>query len=86
MKNVRIIPPKPKEHKKLRVAAYCRVSTSGPEQMRSLVIHPTTSKCEKVLPKLREGTSQYTLMVRRMKALQIAAALITRKLEGKCDA
>ena len=49
-------------------------------------IHPTTSKCEKVLPKLREGTSQYTLMVRRVKALQIAAALITRELEGRCDA
>lgn len=38
MKNVRIIPPKPKENKKLRVAAYCRVSTSGPEQLRSLDI------------------------------------------------
>lgn len=38
MKNVRIIPAKPKEDKKLKVAAYCRVSTSGPEQMRSLEI------------------------------------------------
>nr|WP_088188068.1 recombinase family protein [Desulfosporosinus sp. FKA] len=38
MKNVRIIPPKPKENRKLRVAAYCRVSTSGPEQLRSLEI------------------------------------------------
>jgi site-specific DNA recombinase len=38
MKNVRIIPIKPKENKKLRVAAYCRVSTSGPEQLRSLEI------------------------------------------------
>ncbi|MGE4273707.1 MAG: recombinase family protein [Desulfitobacterium sp.] len=38
MKNVRIISPKPKENKKHRVAAYCRVSTSGPEQMRSLEI------------------------------------------------
>jgi hypothetical protein len=38
MKNVRIIPSKPKENKTLRVAAYCRVSTSGPEQMRSLEI------------------------------------------------
>jgi len=42
MKNVRIIPPKPKENKKLRVAAYCRVSTSGPEQMRSLEIQINT--------------------------------------------
>ncbi|WP_024832083.1 hypothetical protein [Ruminiclostridium josui] len=35
-KNVRLIPAKPKENKKLRVAAYCRVSTSRPAQMRSL--------------------------------------------------
>ena len=42
MKNVRIIPAKPKENKKLRVAAYCRVSTSGPEQMRSLEIQIKT--------------------------------------------
>ena len=38
MKNVRIIPPKPKENKKLKVAAYCRVSTSRREQLRSLDI------------------------------------------------
>ena len=42
MKNVRIIPPKPKENKKLRVAAYCRVSTSGPEQLRSIEIQIKT--------------------------------------------
>jgi site-specific DNA recombinase len=44
MKNVRIIPPKPKENKKLRVAAYCRVSTSGPKQMRSLEIQISAYK------------------------------------------
>lgn len=42
MKNVRVIPPKPKENKKLRVAAYCRVSTSGPEQLHSLEIQIKT--------------------------------------------
>ena len=42
MKNVRIIPPKPKENKKLRVAAYCRVSTFRPEQLRSLEIQIKT--------------------------------------------
>ena len=42
MKNVRIIPIKPKENKRLRVAAYCRVSTSGPEQLRSLEIQIKT--------------------------------------------
>ena len=42
MKNVRIIPPKPKEKKKLRVAAYCRISTSSPEQMCSLEIQIKT--------------------------------------------
>ena len=42
MKEVRIIPPVPKEYKKLKVAAYCRVSTSGPAQLRSLEIQITT--------------------------------------------
>lgn len=42
MKNVRIIPATPKENKKLKVAAYCRVSTSGPEQLLSLEIQIKT--------------------------------------------
>lgn len=46
-------------------------------------IDSTISKCEKVQPKLKEGTSQHTLLVRRIKALQIAASLIRRELEGK---
>ncbi len=36
MKKIWIIPPVPKENKKIRVAAYCRVSTFGPAQLRSL--------------------------------------------------
>lgn len=44
MKNVWIIPAIPKENKKLRVAAYCRVSTSGPEQLRSLEIQISAYK------------------------------------------
>lgn len=36
MKKVRIIPPIPREHKKLKVAAYCRGSIFRPAQMRSL--------------------------------------------------
>lgn len=42
MKNVRIIPTIPKGNKMLKVAAYCRVSTSGPEQLRSLEIQIKT--------------------------------------------
>ncbi len=42
MKNVSIIPAIPKKNKKLRAAAYCRVSTSGPEQLRSLEIQVKT--------------------------------------------
>jgi len=42
MKNIRIIPATPKENKKIRVAAYCRVSTSGSEQLRSLEIQIKT--------------------------------------------
>mgnify|MGYP007088019977 CR=1 FL=1 len=44
-------------------------------------IASTISKCEKVLPKLKQGTSQHTLLIRRIKALHIALTLITRKLE-----
>lgn len=42
MKNVRIIPAKPKEYKKLRVAAYCRVSTFRPSQLSSLELQIKT--------------------------------------------
>jgi hypothetical protein len=43
-------------------------------------ITSTISKCEKVRPKLRPGTSQHTLLVRRIKAFQVASALIKREL------
>lgn len=36
MKKIIVIPPKPSEPKKLKVAAYCRVSTLSPTQRRSL--------------------------------------------------
>jgi len=45
-------------------------------------IDSTIRKCEKVQPKLKQGTSQHTLLVRRIKALRIAAALITRELSS----
>lgn len=44
-------------------------------------INSTVSKCEKILPKLKQGTSQHTLLVRRIKALQIAQSLITKELQ-----
>ena len=44
-------------------------------------IASTISKCEKVQPKLKQGTSQYTLLERRIKALNISAELIKRELE-----
>jgi len=43
-------------------------------------IESTISKCEKVQPKLKQGTSQYTLLIRRIQALNIASALIKREL------
>jgi len=49
------------------------------EALRSIV--STVGKCEKVQPKLKTGTSQHTLLVRRIKAFQIAVALITQELE-----
>jgi len=33
-------------------------------------IDSTISKCEKVQPKLKPGTSQHTLLIRRIKAFQ----------------
>ena len=43
-------------------------------------IASTIGKCEKVQPKLKQGTAQYTLLERRIKALYIASALIKREL------
>lgn len=37
-------------------------------------------KCEKTLPKLREGSSQATLLKNRIKALRISSALIAQAL------
>ena len=40
----------------------------------------TLAKCEKIAPRLRPGTAQHTLLTRRIRALQIANALIEREL------
>jgi hypothetical protein len=45
-------------------------------------IASTISKCEKVQPKLKPGTSQHTLLTRRIKALQVASTLIQRELSS----
>ena len=49
-------------------------------------INSTISKCEKAQIKLREGTPQYTLTERRIKAFCIAVELIERELEGMDNA
>jgi hypothetical protein len=46
-------------------------------------IESTISKCEKVLPKLKQGISQHTLLVRRIKAFQIASSLVSKELQAK---
>jgi hypothetical protein len=50
------------------------------EALRAIV--STISKCEKVEPKLKQGNSQLTILIRRIKAFQIAAKLIERELEN----
>ncbi len=45
-------------------------------------IESTISKCEKVQPKLKSGTSQLTLLRRRIEAFRIAVALIERELNS----
>lgn len=42
-------------------------------------------RCEKILPKFAEGTSQHSLLKNRIKALRIAEFLIERKLYEKPD-
>lgn len=49
------------------------------EALRAIL--STISKCEKVRPKLAPGSSQHTLLVRRIKAFTLAADLIQRELE-----
>lgn len=44
-------------------------------------IESTIGKCEKVKPKLKAGTAQHTLLVRRIKAFQIASTLISVSLQ-----
>jgi uncharacterized protein Yka (UPF0111/DUF47 family) len=46
-------------------------------------IESTIKKCEKVLPKLKEGTSSHTLLIRRIRAFEIAVDLIKRELESR---
>jgi len=48
------------------------------EALRSLT--STIGKCEKVYPKLKQGSSQATLLNRRIKAFRIASALIEREM------
>ncbi|MGE5473970.1 MAG: hypothetical protein ACM3UU_07085 [Ignavibacteriales bacterium] len=43
------------------------------------VVSSTISKCEKIQPKFAEGTSQYTLLKNRIKALYISKSLITNE-------
>ena len=50
------------------------------QALRAIV--STVRKCEKVLPKLKSGTSSHTLLIRRIKALNIAVVLIQRELDA----
>jgi hypothetical protein len=53
------------------------------EALRSIT--STLNKCIKVKEKLVEGTSQWTLLIRRIKAFEISIALIQKELDGKIN-
>ncbi len=53
---------------------------SGSEALRAL--SSTINKCEKVMPKLKPGTAQHSLLTSRIKAVQIANILIMRELDS----
>lgn len=44
-------------------------------------ITSTLNKCEKVQPKLKQGSPQYTLLVRRIQAFEVANSLIRQALD-----
>jgi hypothetical protein len=44
-------------------------------------LESTLSKCEKAVLRLKENSSQHTLMIRRIKALRIALKLIKVELQ-----
>ena len=46
-------------------------------------INSTISKCDKIMPKLKPGSSQHSLLNRRIKALNIALELIKRESDLK---
>lgn len=57
---------------------------TGEELEKALqVVSSTIDKCEKIHPKFAEGTSQYTLLKNRIKALYISKALIEDGNIGK---
>ncbi|KNZ40848.1 hypothetical protein [Acetobacterium bakii] len=47
------------------------------------IVTSTINKCEKIQPKFAVGTSQYTLLKNRIKAMYISKALITEDYEIK---
>ncbi|MEZ4399208.1 MAG: hypothetical protein R3B06_04270 [Kofleriaceae bacterium] len=53
----------------------------SPEELDAALraLASTLAKCTKVLPKLTVGSSQHTLLTRRIRALEIAVALIERE-------
>ncbi|CEG27227.1 hypothetical protein [Bacillus sp. B-jedd] len=51
-----------------------------------LIVSSTINKCEKIQPKFAEGTSQYSLLTNRIKALVIAKLLlIGEKVDNYSD-
>ncbi len=56
-----------------------------PEELEEALraVNSTIGKCEKVLPKLKPGTPQHTLLTRRIKALYISSSLIEQALESR---
>jgi hypothetical protein len=53
------------------------------EALRAIV--STIGKCEKVQPKLKPGTPSHTLLIRRIKALNISATLIQREIDALAE-
>lgn len=46
-------------------------------------VNKTIMKCEKIMPKFDLGTSQYTLLINRIRALNLVKNLIENELDNK---
>lgn len=49
------------------------------------IVTSTIAKCEKMMPKFKEGTSQHSLLRNRIKAMYVSKSLILEEIARRPD-